>query len=868
MSMARTHPAYPEEKSHLNATLDTLNRRAKASEESARDAKEAIRENRGLQSMHGASLAAHWYLQRADDLEEAYENIRKEAYHGRVDFSEGAPDEVETIYIGKRSLIDENGDVVIVDWREPISNLFVLGAAGSTDYRDNVGNTVRCHIYLKRVLKVVGEDISTINDVYRADGYGGHTETVAGDPYLLQILKQASSSRLRDIVATIQQEQNEIIRAPLEKLLVVQGVAGSGKTTVVLHRMAYLLYAYRKEISPEEMLVISPNKVFISYTSAVLPELGYKTIPQLTLEDFLLSVVNQKVKVRSRDAQYESLLSATPEEAPEEMLLTLTAVACQGRVSLTNILDRAIAAAIEAAIPKDNLVVEGQVLMTHPELQHRFTHDYSYLPPAERLSELKAVGEKAVQKFIQDQSKKIYADFEPLFDHAKGVSGQYAQQWSERLVKERDTLLTSLRTAAAESWEAYRSLFRPLDSVRIYRRLLSSVHLLWTYSQGKQAWDELHALAIKKQTTGMQEWDREDLACLAYISCKTKGFAHNYKYVAIDESQDLTPLEFHILHTIIGHSSMTIAGDINQSCYPGRLLPSWAELLEGTITSDDYVMATLSSSYRTTEQIALLANSVLLSPHFAPHALTPIPRAGPTPLIEQCSGANQRLSAIASQLRVLAGKHKNIGVVARTLLEAEELHMYFKAQGIGTTLIGAESQHYSGGVQVMSVSMAKGLELDAVIISNASQRQYPDDQVSARLFYIAITRAMHELYIYHDGDVTPLLKPASLKNAEARETPRALPEVAATAETQPSLAIPSVETHAPQEPIRHIDKWLTSHKCRITYDNTGTLWLLGGLEHKALVTEAGKHGFSFVYAHRGVEVTGYKPGWKLERKRL
>lgn len=870
--MAKSHAAYPEEKSHLVDTLNTVNKLEKASEKRALEASETIIENSGIRAMRGTSVISHWYLQRAEELAEAYDSIRKEAYHGRIDFSVGSSAEIDTIYIGKRCLVDENYSVLIVDWREPINELFMSGAGGSASYTDNLGDRVLCKIYLKRILKVNGQEIAAISDDYRADGYGA-IETASGDPYLLQILKQAASSRLRDIVATIQQEQNEIIRAPIDKLLVVQGVAGSGKTTVVLHRLAYLLYAHRKEILPEQVLIIAPNKVFLSYISEVLPELGYKTITQLTLEDFLLTVLNQKVKVRSRDDQYATLLSATPAEPPEEMLLTLSALACQGRLAFINILDQAIAAAVEAAIPKANLVVDGHVLLTPAELLHRYNHEYPYLSPALRIDELKAAAEKAVQKHIQERVKKVNEDFELLQAHVGPATGRHTQQWVDRLVKERDSLLTSLRTAANESWEAYRGLFRSLDSVRIYRQLLSSVHLLWTYNQEKQSLNELYALATKKQTPGRQGWDREDLACLAYIAFKIKGFSHSFKYVAVDEGQDLTPLEFNILHSIIGHSAMTIVGDINQSFYPGRLLPSWPELLAGTIAGDSYVMARLSSSYRTTEQIATLANSVLQSPHFARHELTPIPRSGPVPAIEQCDSTAERLTKISSLTRKLADKHKNIGIVTRTLAEAEELHTSLKAQGIEATLVGTEAQNYSGGLQVMPVNMAKGLELDVVVISNASEAQYPDEQVSARLFYVAITRAMHELYIYCDEVLTPLLKLYLQQKPEPQVIPPALPEVAATTEAAPSPAEPSpppanpaLASPKPPERIQNIDKWLLGHNCRIRHDSRGVLWVIGGLEHKDLLTEAGQSGYRFVYLHRGAEVTGHKPGWKLERK--
>ena len=872
--MANSHPAYPEENAHLIDTLSTVNKLERASEKRALEAKEAIIENSGVKAMRGSSVISHWYLKRAKELADSYESIRKEAYHGRVDFSLINSAEVSTIYIGKRCLFDENRSVLIVDWREPINELFMWGAGGSSSYTDNLGNRVLCNIYLKRHVKVRGKDVVAISDDFRAEGYGT-IETAASDPYLLQILKQASSSRLRDVVATIQQEQNEIIRAPLDKMLVVQGVAGSGKTTVVLHRLAYLLYAHRKQILPEQVLVIAPNKVFLSYISEVLPELGYKTITQFTFEDFLLAVVNQKVKVRARDNQYATLLSATPTEPPEEIFLTLSALACKGRLAFINVLDQAIAAAVESAIPKSNLVVDGQVLLTLPQMLHLFNHDYPHLTLAQRIDELRAVAEKSVQKYVLEKGNKLNEDFAPLLDHARRATHRHKQQWLERIIKERDALLADLRTAAKESWEAYRALFRTLDSVRIYRQLLSSIHLLLTYNQGRQPLNEICALAIRNQTPGSQGWDREDLACLAYIAFKVKGFSHSYKYVAIDEGQDLTPLEFHILHAIIGHSAMTIVGDINQSFYPARLLPSWQDLLSGTIAGDKYVMVRLSSSYRTTEQIATLANSVLQSPHFARHELIPIPRSGPVPAIEKFDSAAERLARISGLMRELAIKHKNISIVTRTLPEAEELHTSLKAQGIEVALIGAETQNYSGGLHVMPVNMAKGLELDVVIVSNASGAQYPDEQLSARLFYVAITRAMHELYAYCDGALTPLLERYLQKETGSQAVPLALTEVAATIEVAPDPAVsspgpssrPALESPKPLERIYSIDKWLVGQNCRIRYDSRGSLWIVGGLEHKDLMKEAANSGYRFVYLHRGAPVTGNKPGWMLERKR-
>lgn len=213
---------------------------------------------------------------------ENIKSIKDKPYFARMDFKEDGKN-VEKLYIGKISLLDnKTAYPIIVDWRAPISNLYYEGRVGKAEY-ECLGEKIKGEIFLKRQYIIENQELKKYVNI-----------NVTGNDELLQnALEEKADDRLKNIVATIQDEQNKIIRADINQPLIVQGVAGSGKTTIALHRIAYLIYNYEKEFKPEEFMIIAPTKFFLNYISNILPDLGVNDVKQTTFEDFAYDVIGK-----------------------------------------------------------------------------------------------------------------------------------------------------------------------------------------------------------------------------------------------------------------------------------------------------------------------------------------------------------------------------------------------------------------------------------------------------------------------------------------------------------------------------------------------------------------------------------------------
>ena len=216
-----------------------------------------------------------------DKMRLIYKNMDK-PYFARIDFKRDNEKNLEKIYIGKVGVTDEENNIVTVDWRAPISSIYYDSNIGRTKYIAPEG-ICEGELLLKRQFNIENQKLISYQDV----------DTVANDELLKPYLSSSADNRLKNIVSTIQKEQNEIIREPLNKNIIVQGVAGSGKTTVALHRIAYLVYNYRDTVKPNQYLVIGPNKFFVSYISNVLPDLDVDNVNQLTYDELCKEYINE-----------------------------------------------------------------------------------------------------------------------------------------------------------------------------------------------------------------------------------------------------------------------------------------------------------------------------------------------------------------------------------------------------------------------------------------------------------------------------------------------------------------------------------------------------------------------------------------------
>lgn len=276
---------YEEER--LKNVIELINNKIKLAEQNFKE-QEQIRIGfkegmRGTQFTRQSMMSM--YATEADDLRRIIDN----PYFGRFEFTKKGEKELETIYIGKKAIVDR-GNIISYDWRSDICSMYYDYNIGEAEYTTH-GKKEKGTINSKRQIIIKNGQLESVTE----------QDTISDDLILLKYLSENTDSRLKSIIATIQKEQNKIIRSPLKNNYIVQGVAGSGKTTVALHRIAYLLYTEARSISESEFMILGPNKYFLNYISELLPELDIKNVSQSTFEDIALNILKLKVKLESKN---------------------------------------------------------------------------------------------------------------------------------------------------------------------------------------------------------------------------------------------------------------------------------------------------------------------------------------------------------------------------------------------------------------------------------------------------------------------------------------------------------------------------------------------------------------------------------------
>lgn len=754
---AQEHPAFREEHANLQSTLARVGQESEFVAARIKELNLEIARSKG-EGMDNAYRFACTSLTYNQNHMSTLDLIEDQAYFARLDFCEEGSTEKESIYLGKLGFVSrETSEVVVVDWREPIATLYYGGTEGTSSYEAPRG-LVECEVHLKRQMEIERDVIKRLVDAQISAAIYGDSTGIPTDEFLLSRLGQQSDRRLRDIVSTIQKEQNSIIRADINLPLVVQGVAGSGKTTVALHRLAYLLYRYRDRLNPDDVLVIAPNRVFLTYISDVLPSLGVNDVAQSTLVEYLQNVYGKALKVVSKRSAHFHADSVDPYSQVFAQAQSATTLV-KGSLSLKPLLEQAAQSAGAAALPRGPLVVLGKTLASPEDMRRRYLGDYPHLPPTGRLEELRKVAMRLADKALEEAIAAAQASYETRLVELRRQRAHGSVEIL-KVYKDRDEEQLRLKTCKDGELSSYLNTFGTPDAIQIYKAILTDPELLQEALRSDFESHTIHAAAfISSQVFALGSVEEEDLAPLAYLRFRLSGISEKlrFKHIVIDEGQDLTALELAALAELSGHDSFTIVGDVSQSILPGREVSNWRQTA-GACFKGRTQTATLSLSYRMTSEIVTFSNTVLNTRHFSGALAKPVVRSGELPRLVTVANADERHRTIATILQETQAKgYKNSAIITRSVTEAQELFAAIREQGISATLLKDASDDYEGGVQVMPVYLSKGLEFDTVILAEANADRYPDRELDAKLLYVALTRAMHELYVLYSGDVTPLL---------------------------------------------------------------------------------------------------------------
>ncbi|MFF2089135.1 HelD family protein [Paenibacillus sp. NPDC058174] len=651
---------------------------------------------------------------QSEERRKRLEIAQREPYFGRIDFQEVQTDMSKPLYIGKAGVAKQSNmdELIVIDWRAPVASLFYSFTGGEdlAAYESPEGE-IEGHVHLKRNLMVRHGELVRMVDSYTR----GQEDDAVTDEFLLYRLGENKDNKLRDIVSTIQHEQDQIIRSERAKALFIQGVAGSGKTTVALHRLAFLLYQYADRMRAERMIIFAPNRMFLDYISGVLPELGVGDIQQTTFADWALELLELEVSLASTEdtLNYWFEQHRTAEEAAN------SSGRLKGSLAFKAIVDQRIAetaARIVPAIPFEPL--PGLVLK--PEQMQEW-YDTNY-------------GEETLMKKRDRLASRI-------------------RRWFESELKTRGIADKKIRAKASAKLNAF------LKKIPSY----TAPQLYLTLFHGKQASAELPKSVVAATWSRLKEGrvEGEDLAPLAYIHLRLHGLkTPTYDHVVIDEAQDYSPFQLEALRLCQTSPSMTVLGDLQQGIHDYAGIQSWQELT-ALFDEERTGYFELNRSYRSTMEIIEFANRILGAMGGGVKPAVPVFRSGDPVLVEAVEPEGWA-SGIISTVREWqsTGLYETISVIGRTAEQCERIYDALKAEGLEPSLVRSKQPEYGGGLSVVPVYLSKGLEFDAVLIADADTDSYADHD--AKLLYVGCTRALHKLKLIHNGKLTALIAPEQL----------------------------------------------------------------------------------------------------------
>lgn len=672
------------------------------------------------------------------------ENIKKiknVPYFARMDFKEENRD-LEKLYIGKISILDnKTAEPIIVDWRAPISNLYYEGKIGSAEY-ECLGKKIKGDILLKRQYIIEKKQLKKYIDI-----------NVTGNDELLQnALEEKADDRLKNIVATIQDEQNKIIRAKINSPLIVQGVAGSGKTTIALHRIAYLIYNYEKEFKPEEFMIIAPTKFFLNYISNILPDLGVNNVKQCTFEDFAYDVIGKKLKISDSNEKLVIIVNKEFDDINKGKIdIMIKEAKYKSSIKFKKIVDDYLLQIENNYIPKNDFYFKDYEIMSYNNINKLFKETYKMYNYNDRIKEI----EKNLISELKKKSLLIIDDIR------KKRSKELQNLTGENRIKVFDKyekIIKLLEKDYKKIVKQYLNQISKKDCIQYYKEFIDG------YLQNS---DEVMIYLKKNTSNNLQknEISFEDLAPIMYIQYKIFGIKEKckIKHVVVDEAQDYGEFQFDILKQILNSNSMTILGDIAQGVHYYRGIENWRKFIDVEFKNVKTVYTTLNKTYRTTKEIMEVANNVINKlPEFEKEYIVlgePVIDRKNSVNIKKNKNIDELISSINNRINeYLQNDYKSIAIIGKDMNECEEIEKKLRKTRKDIKLIKGKDSEYNSGISVIPSYLAKGLEFDCVIISNANEEKYTYSSLDIKLLYVTITRAMSKLDIFYIGEITGLLK--------------------------------------------------------------------------------------------------------------
>jgi DNA helicase II / ATP-dependent DNA helicase PcrA len=644
-------------------------------------------------------------------LQEKYERIVQSPYFGRIDFHEKGEDKAEKYYIGISNLINDDYDFLIYDWRAPASSMFYDYETGEASYKCPEG-IIEGDITLKRQYKINKGKIEYMFD----------SNLKIDDEILQELLGKSTDSKMKAIVTTIQREQNRVIRNEEYKNLIVQGPAGSGKTSIALHRIAFLLYKHREKITPQNIVIFSPNEIFNDYISNVLPQLGEDNMYQTTFKEYMHEALGSRLIKEDSSDMMEYILNSKGEPGYEKRIRNIK---YKSSLEFVDALKQYATYVEKKDRNFRSIIFRDKLIISSEALKELYYKDYINLPLKRRLDKIRERIFFLLRPYEKERINEIYDE---LWN-----TGSY--------IDKTEVTEKSIAAVRAETRDIYSEINRitNFDLMDIYRKLFNKLDP-----------------EIKSYTLGnlqVQKLNYEDQPALLYLKGVLGDLpkTSEIKYVIIDEAQDYTPLQYEIFYQLFGHASITMLGDLNQSINPFMNVGDYNNISH-IFPKDNTCIINLTKSYRSTMEITKFARRLLNKEITDEY----VERRGDKPIVLGFPEDKSIKERILKDIKMYKEEgFKSIGIITRTIKEADMVYSFLKDK-VEVKAIMKDDDEYINGTLVIPAYLAKGLEFDVVLIYNAGNENYSCEE-ERLLFYTACTRALHKLCVYYSGKLTPLL---------------------------------------------------------------------------------------------------------------
>lgn len=626
------------------------------------------------------------------------EKMIKSPYFARIDFKFDDEDEFEKIYIGRSSLRKNSyQEMYVYDWRSPIASVFYRFMTGEAFYDAPCGR-VTGELNLKRQYEIKNGTLEYFFD----------SDVQIVDEFLRQLLSQNTTAKMKAIVETIQHEQDVVIRDMENDLLMVQGVAGSGKTSIGLHRAAYLMYqGLQTKLSANNIMIISPNSIFEQYISNVLPELGEDNVISSVFEDILSELLNGR-KIQSRNDFLENLIVNSKYKE-----ISRNSIEFKTSSFFREILDQFLIDIPRQWIEFEDVYYEGKCVVSGQILKD------------------KILGRPETPLGIKLEQLEDYI-LEQIFGTGKGRGHKEEKNLIKQEIQK----------------------FIKIDIVELYKILFSNEAYFYSLLQNSNPSQNIKN--IWKYTKENLEADSlyyDDAIAIAYLYLKIYGTNKykNIKQVVIDEAQDYYPLQYEIFNLVFSNAKFTILGDMKQTLAKKEDI-SFYEQIQKILNKKKSSLIMLDKSFRCTNEILNFSLKFIEQSS----QIKSFNRNGDSPKVYIADNSEIFIDEIVKEIKLCQEKgFQSICLICKT--EKNSTYLFNKIKHkLDIQLIKNGSASDLQGVFILPVYMSKGLEFDTVLICDADSQNYHDED-DKNLLYVACTRALHKLSLFCENEVSPLI---------------------------------------------------------------------------------------------------------------